>query len=340
MNYKYKDKSDSVYSACIIKVKGELERDLARSLAFIDWERHIKKKSVVFIKPNFTFPYYKEGVTTNPTLLKSLIKIIRSRTDNIIIGESNGGDNSFKAEEAFRGHGMYDICREVGARLVNLSNFPSTFVESEIQNKKVKVQLPKMLLENVDCFISVPVLKVHVITGVSLGLKNLWGCYPDSMRGLHHQNLDRKLTLLAKVLKPKIVVIDGLYGLNSHGPMFGDPIKMDLILVSNNIVVADTLGTMIMGFALKEAKHILVAENEGLGITNLKNVKVNTDWRQYKKHFMMKKTLLDNASSLLFYNDLLAKLVMSSPATPLIYKIAHLIRTPEEKGIANQLNSK
>jgi uncharacterized protein (DUF362 family) len=30
--------------------------------------------------------------------------------------------------------------------------------------KRVKVQLPNLLLDGIDCFISVPVLKVHVMT--------------------------------------------------------------------------------------------------------------------------------------------------------------------------------
>ena len=102
---------------------------------------------------------------------------------------------------------MYKICRNLGVELVNLSKLPARFIESKIQGKTVKVQLPKLLLNDVDCFISVPTLKVHVMTQVSLGM-NLWGCYPDTMRGLCHQNLAYKL-LLARLLDPKITIING-----------------------------------------------------------------------------------------------------------------------------------
>lgn len=325
--------------AYITEVNEGLKRSLLDSLEFISWKKYLKKDSVVFVKPNFTFPRYKEGVTTSPELLRSLLEIVKNRSGNIILGESNGGNHSFKTEEAFRGHRMYEICKEIGVELVNLSNLPSKSVESEIQSKKVKVQLPKMLFEKVDCFISVPVLKVHVMTGVSLGLKNLWGCYPDTMRCLHHQNLDCKLALMAKLLNPKITVIDGLYGLDGHGPMFGDPIKTDLILVSNNVVVADALGAMIMGVPLEKAKHIMVAEKEGIGTTNLENVKVNTDWRQFRRHFQIRKTLLDRASSLLFQSDIAAKFVMDSRFTPFVYKLAGTLRSPEEKTIADQMKT-
>ena len=65
---------------------------------------------------------------------------------------------------------MYKICQEAGVRLVNLSNLPWEYVESKIQSKNVKVQLPRLLLKKIDCFISVPVLKIHVVTGVSLSM--------------------------------------------------------------------------------------------------------------------------------------------------------------------------
>ena len=316
--------ADNLYSAYVTKVDGELKTNLLEGLEFINWKEYVKKDSMVFVKPNFTFPSYKEGVTTSPELLKCLLEIVKDRSGDVVLGEANGGNHSFTAEEAFRGHRMYEICKEAGVKLINLSSLPSKLIEAKIQFRKVKVQLPKMLLEEVDCFISVPVLKVHVMTGVSLSLKNLWGCYPDTMRCLYHQNLDHKLALMARLLNPKITVVDGLYGLNGHGPMFGDPLKMDLMLVSDNVVVADMLGAMIMGVPLKKAKHIMIAEKEGIGTTNLENIRINTDWKRYRRQFQIRKTLLDRVSSLLFHSDIVAKLVIASPFTPLVRGVQNL----------------
>ena len=326
-----------MYLAHIAEVDENLKRCLIKSLEFIEWKNAIKTDSTVFIKPNFTFPYYKEGITTSPELLRNLLEIIKDRANNVILGESDGGNHTFSADNAFKGHNMYKICKEAGVELVNLSKVPSKFVEDKIQGKRVKVQLPKLLLEEIDCFMSVPVLKVHVMTEVTLSIKNLWGCYPDTMRCLHHQNFDRKITLITKQLNPKIVVIDGIYALDGHGPMYGEPVKMDLILAADNPVVADALGVEIMGIPLERAKHILVAEREGLGITNLGEVKINDDRGRFKRQFQIRKTILDKVSWLLFNSDALAKLVISSPFTPLIYKVAGILRTSEEKEVTNQI---
>jgi len=327
-----------LYSAYTGKVKTELKDELLKALEFIGWTDYIKSNSTVFIKPNFTFPYYKEGITTNPELLRNLLKIIKDRTDNVIVGESNGGNHSFTTDGAFKGHNMYEICKESGVDLVNLSKLPSVFIEDKIQGKKVRVQLPKLLLEKVDCFISVPVLKVHVMTGITLSIKNLWGCHPDTMRCLQHKHLSYKLALITKLLNPKIVVIDGIYALDGHGPMYGEAKKTDLIISSNNPVVADSLGAAIMGMPLTKAKHILVAEKEGLGTTNLEKVKMNDDWEKFKMQFYItNKTLIDRISVLLFNSESLARIVMDSPVTPLIYKIAGFLRTAKEKEVANEI---
>ena len=187
---------NEMYSAYITEIDKDLKGKLLKSLEFINWRKHVKSDSKVFLKLNFTFPRYKEGITTTPEVLKNLLEIVKDRANDVILGKSDGGNHSFTADVAFKGHGMHEICKEAGVEIVNLSKLPSKFVEDKIQGKRVKVQLPKLLLDEIDCFISVPVLKVHVMTGVTLSIKNLWGCYPDTMRRMHHKHLRYKLALL------------------------------------------------------------------------------------------------------------------------------------------------
>jgi uncharacterized protein (DUF362 family) len=325
------------YRAYISKIT-DLDSDLQKSLDFVNWKSQVKAGSTVFIKPNFTYPFYKEGITTSPALIKSLLEILKDRAGRVIVGESNGGNHSFTADQAFKGHNMHQICNEAGAELVNLSNIPSVWVSDKIQGKTVKVQLPKMLLEEVDCFISVPVLKVHVMTGVTLSIKNLWGCYPDTMRCLHHKHLGHKLALITKALNPKLAIIDGTYSLDGHGPMFGTPKRTDLLLASNNPVILDSLGAYVMGISLGEAEHIMIAEETGLGSTDLRDAIIEgISCEELKMNFEINKTIIDRLSVLLFNSEILAKAVMDSPVSPLIYAIAKNLRTPEESKVVNEI---
>lgn len=326
------------YLTYISKVT-DLKDDIKKSLEFIKWKDYVKSDSTIFIKPNFTYPYYKEGVTTSPELIKSFLEILKDRADNVILGESDGGNHSFTADDAFKGHNMPEICKETGVELVNLSKLPYRKVEDEIQGKKVEIELPQLLLDDVDCFISVPVLKVHVMTNVTLSMKNLWGCYPDTMRGLHHKNLGHKLTLITKALNPQLVLMDATYALDGHGPMYGEPKRLDMILSSNNPVAIDALGTAVMGIPLETVEHILLAEKEDLGITDLEKIKMNTDWRKFQMQFSSNKTIIDSLSTLLFKSETLAKLVMDSPVTPLIYGIAKHFRNSDEKRVVEELEN-
>jgi uncharacterized protein (DUF362 family) len=318
------------YRAYIAGAGDGLKATLERGLQYINCDKYINSNSTVFLKPNFTFPYHKKGVTTSPDLLRCLLEILVSKAGRVTLGESDGANHAFRAEEAFEGLDMYRICREAGVELVSLSTLPSETIEGRISGKRVKVQLPKLLLEGIDCFISVPVFKVHAMTTITLSLKNSWGCVPDTMRCLEHQDLAYKLALIATLLKPKIVVIDGTYALDQHGPMYGEPVKTDMLMVADNTVAADALGATVMGFAPHRVKHIAIAAKAGLGSLALEDMEVNTDWKKFSRQFHIHRTLIDRASGLLFYSGALARLVMASPLTPLIYKVAGMLRSSDE----------
>ena len=315
----------------------DLKKDILKSLEFIEWKKHLSNDSTVFIKPNFTFPKYKEGITTNPIVIKTFLELMKDNVDRVIIGESNGGNHSFTADQAFIGHNMHEICRETGTELVNLSNLPVKVVQDTIQRKTVKIQLPKLLLDDIDCFISMPVLKVHVMTTITLSIKNLWGCYPDTMRCLHHKYLSRKLALILKSVSPQLILIDGTYALDGHGPMYGTPINRNIILSANNSVVADSLGAHIMDIPVSKVDHLLMAEKEKLGFTDLSKVTLNEDWTKYVMKFSSNKTIIDTLSYPLFNSEFIAKCVLDSPITPLIYKVATKLRNDNEKKVASQI---
>jgi uncharacterized protein (DUF362 family) len=139
------------------------------------------------------------------------------------------------------------------------------------------------------------------------------------------------------VLNPKIVLIDGTYALNGHGPMYGEAVKADLLIAANNPVVADAFGSAIMGIPVSKVEHIMIAEKEGLGTTNLDAVQFNDDWKKYQMQFQVNKTLIDSLSTILFNSECVAKLVMDSPMKPIIYGVATKLRNKDEQCVNNEL---
>ena len=150
---------------------------IQEGLSYIDMASRIKPGDTVFIKPNLTFPYYKEGVMTTPEILEDLIISLKDYSSKIIIGESDGGGyNRFSMDEVFEKTGLKLIAKKHNVRLVNLSNIESRSICFRYREKEFVVPLPSLLLDEVQVFITVPVPKVHSNTGVSMSIKNQWGC--------------------------------------------------------------------------------------------------------------------------------------------------------------------
>lgn len=81
----------------------------------------------------------------------------------------------------------------------------------------------------------------------------------------------------------------------------------------------------------------LIAEKEGLRIINLGEMRMNGYQEKFKIQFCINKILIDRVSVLLFNNEILVKSVMDSPFTPLIYKVAGMLRTSEEREVVNEM---
>jgi len=322
-----------MYRVYISNVSNDNFRSIIlNGLTWINWKEVIKTDSTVFLKPNLTWPIYLPGVVTSPNLLKSLLPILKDRARNVIVGESNLPN--FEAEQAFNNLGIDKICRENGAELVNLSKQESAFYKTSVQNKEVKVELPRFLLRDTDVSFSAPVMHTHVVTKVSLSLKNQFGLIPNPKRGqLYHTKLDHVIVAINKLIRTKIALIDALFALNGRGPIFGDPVRMNMTILSNNPVAADTIGCNIMQIPVNKVGHIVLAHKERLGVTDIDKIKMSKEFIAFSREFRVKREFIDLLSLLTFRSQRISNVVFDSSATSCIYKLVKVFRTPKEKSM-------
>jgi uncharacterized protein (DUF362 family) len=308
--------------------KKSLKDNLKQAFETLDWKKYIKSDTKVFVKPNFAVPFFKPGVTTNADIIEATLGILKDRASEVYVGEADGGDESFTAEYSLKNHGIPEICKKTGTEMLNLSKLDWIKVTDEINGKKTEVTLPRFLL-SIDESISIPVLKVHVITKVSLSLKNLWGCHPSNLRLLDHKHLSERLSLIAKSIHLRFVVVDAIYGLDRHGPMHGDTVDVGAVIVGNNPVATDAFATRLMGLDPKEIHHIVVASKEGLGPYKKEDIELLTDLSSFQQHFCINPTISDHASALCFKSYVLNKIVSDSIFTKPIYNL--LGKEPRKK---------
>ena len=310
-----------------------LLQEIRKGLEFIQSSEIINKNSTIFIKPNLTDVVHKPGITTTPLMIKTVIEVFSPLVKKVYVGESDGGNYSYSADASLKNHGIYDVANNFpNVEVVNLSKLPRTRVTEKVCGKKVWVDLPDLLLHDIDCLVSVPVLKAHAMTHGTFSIKNLWGCYPDPMRLLYHKHLDYKLALISKVTKNKIQIVDGFWALDGHGPMEGTAIVTNKILISNNPVAVDASSAYLMNLDKNKIGHLGIAEQFGLGVSDINKIKFNKDISKEKlQKFKPYKVSLDYFSVLLFRSEFLSRLVLSSPITPLIYKVVNFSRPKDKK---------
>ena len=307
----------------------EMCEKMAQALEWIGGYSMVRAQSRVFIKPNLTYPFYKRGVTTSPEVIEAIVAALRNQTSNITIGESDGGGkDSWTADEALQGHNLLGIAEKYNVGLVNLSRVPSQYVETTVEEEVIGVDLPSILLNEVDVFITVPVPKLHHMTGVSLAFKNQWGCIPDRMRMRHHPEFAQKVIAINKLLNPRMAVFDGTYFLDGLGPVEGNPVKMDLLIASNDIGAGTLACCEIMGYDLYQSKHLRTALKEGLMPSSLSECEMNTSIEAYDSHkFRLTKRPLQSWAALWAFNHRFGtNLFYLWPTAKPLHKLLYLLK--------------
>lgn len=307
--------------------ENDIEGTLKESLKWIEFEKIVLPGARVFIKPNLTYPFHKEGVTTSPKVIEALVSILSKITTHITVGESDGGSNAWSADEAFKNHLLLDLRTEYGIDLINLSNAKREMVETAIDGKRIRMELPSLLLHETDVFITLPVPKIHVMTDVSLAFKNQWGCIPDVKRLRFHPDFNHNVLALNKILKTRIAVYDGTYFLDRNGPMEGDPIPMNLIIAANDPGAGDLVCCEIMGRKADKIGYLKLAQKLKMMPSNVQNIELNNDLDLFKKHqFRLEMTFLKFLGRLAFNSHFATKLGYDSVFAKKIHDLLYILR--------------
>ncbi|NLC11574.1 MAG: DUF362 domain-containing protein [Firmicutes bacterium] len=242
----------------------------------------------VLIKPNLGVNLPSTtGATTNPKVVEAVIKLVREAgVKNVLVGES--AVVGYDAGEVFDKLGVRELFENAGAKVVNLDKDDT--VELPVENGSVlkKVRVCKTALD-CDAIISVPVMKTHFQVTASLGMKNMKGIIPDSMKKRMHRigssrneakefELDHAIVDLNSVInKPRLTVIDATTAQEGYNPespgVGGSPVKFGAVIAGFDPVAVDATAAYLMGFEPLEIRHIKYAFERGLGEARIEKIK-------------------------------------------------------------------
>jgi uncharacterized protein (DUF362 family) len=307
--------------------KGDPQARLAEAFKFVGLDTEIKSGDLVLLKPNLTYPKFKSGVTTTPVVLESAIKLLKDLGARIIVGESDGGYNSYEVKDAYHDFGLFDLEKKYGIKVVNFSGDKSTWRAVTIRKyfKTFNVEYPAQL-EDSDHFITFPVPKVHAMTGISLSYKNQWGCVPNTMRLRYHPVFNEAIFAINQIPKNKYTIIDGTYGLTRSGPMVGDVFDWGWLLASNSFEAADLVVSKMMRVDLKTILHYKKVFKKGL-VPNIESVKLNQDYHSFvSDKFYLKRDMWNYLALSAWLHPWINHFFYESFAADLLHKIMYTFR--------------
>lgn len=282
----------------------------------------------IFIKPNLTYPRYKEGVTTRKDFVASLVDSLRkiNTTTKIYIGEGEGGYNSFSMTDAMRDMGFFEIAENYpNVEAINLSKLKTRIVELRANGKPYPISLPEIFFKEIDFSITCPLPKVHCMTGVTLSFKNQWGCLPDVMRLKNHYVFDDIIGQVCDKLKFRYAFLDGKYGLDNNGPMMGDPVEVNWFVASNSLGAFDRIVSGMMGFDWQRIGHLKMAEKNGY-LPGENEIQIIGDPNALKRKFTLNRNLWNYPALAAFHSKNLTHLFYFSMWAKLLHDIMYTFR--------------
>lgn len=220
----------------------------------------------VVIKPNLIAnrPY---PVTTSPKTVEAIINCFKDENE-VIIAEGSGFNDTFPI---YHDQGYITLSKRLGVKLIDLNHDIFEVVKTPKATVLKEFEFPLTLKDSY--LISVPVLKRHSITQVTLSLKNMLGATIGRDKGRFHKlGINESIVDINLYKKPDLAVIDGRLSLDSE--LGGREERFGVMIFSEDPVAADAVGTKILGLNPFTVHHLRLAQEAGLGTCDLKRVNV------------------------------------------------------------------
>ncbi len=223
----------------------------------------------VVIKPNFLkWASAESGCTTHPEIVRSIASLLKEHGKEIFILE--GGFTKKVADRYFEEFHLteYGYC-------INLNK--AGFVSLPVNGEKLgRVKASRIAVELIRLekafFITVPKLKVHHLTKVTISVKNNMGFLKKPAINMH-LNINSKLIDLLSVFDPHLIIVDGIIGgENSEGNT--KPVKHEIMLAGDNAIEIDAVGAYLMGFEPEEIEFLRIGNKRGLGEIDLEKIEI------------------------------------------------------------------
>jgi len=213
------------------------------------------------LKPNFVAGRSAEtGSTTSFALLKAVAEEVRACGAEPVLCETPGTE--FDREATYTILGVEKFCAENGIRIVRVDpeGGDQDWVELRPPGARQlrRFHVPRFLQEA--CLINLPVLKTHVVSTMTLGMKNPMGILPrPDRRAMHTFGIDQCIVDMNRGIKPDLTIVDGSVGQDGEGPLYGDKADLQVLVAGRNSLAVDLVCCQLVGVKPHDIPHLRLA---------------------------------------------------------------------------------
>jgi len=251
-----------------------LDQAIGRALRCLGGlERFVRPGMSVLLKPNLLSAKAPErAITTDPEFVAAVGRAVKALGARVIIGDSPAGAEK-GIDRLWQNCGMTAIAQRDGFELVNfeLSGSRPVTIGGQVYH------IAKPVLD-AGLVISLPKLKTHVLTLMTGGVKNTFGCIPGFRKGLYHKEAP-KPQLFARVLvdifsavRPALTIMDAIVAMEGDGPSSGTPRQVGLAAATEDAVALDAVMAAIVGLSPDKVHTTRFAGERGLGENRLSHI--------------------------------------------------------------------
>jgi uncharacterized protein (DUF362 family) len=246
--------------------RGESTRQITREAveAIGGMGSFVKEGDRVLIKPNICGGNPKiEGTYTSHEVVEELVRMVREVGAKPLVADADMIWTRFEPVAEEQGWNVWAEGADVP--LVNLTKTERVRFDFGRESATGIVPVSWELVD-ADAIISVPTMKTHLLTSITIGMKNMYGTFPQENKARYHRfGIEGVICDVNRAFTPNLTVIDGTIGGEAWGPLSSTPVYSQTVIASNDVVAADAVACQIMGYDPFDIVHLKRAHEEGLG---------------------------------------------------------------------------
>jgi uncharacterized protein (DUF362 family)/NAD-dependent dihydropyrimidine dehydrogenase PreA subunit len=216
-------------------------------------------RRVAILKPNFVAGRpARTGATTNLDLLAAVAHAVHDAGATPLLCESPGTEFDFEATYAILG--LEGFCQRHGIGIVGQVH---DWLELQPRGARrlKRFRVPAQLTDA--CLINLPVLKTHVVSGMSLAMKNLMGMLPrEDRRAMHTLGIQQCIVDMNRGLKPDLNIVDGSIGQDGEGPLYGRRADAGVLVAGRDSLAVDLVCCDLVGVDPQTIGHVRLGQEQ------------------------------------------------------------------------------